>query len=237
MKLTVFFIGLLLQLTNVCRAQTDSVVVLPMKMKAPDGAKKIGSMTLGNNATATNCDYEALINDAKIKAKAMSGNIVKITELIAPAFISKCYKIKADVYYSVNLSQYQVQKTDVAVLPKEYATVYIYRLKDTLALVGGYFVHMDGDSVICKVKSRSRDSVNIYKNGPVKFWADIEKRAELKLDVQIGHSYYIRCGVRKGEIRMVPVLEAVTDKIGKAEYDEDGQHKKNMSVQYLQQVH
>ena len=73
MKSIVFFISALLLLgyTHICCAQADSIVVLPMKIKVPDGANKLGSFTLGNNATETNCDYEALIHAAKEKAGKM----------------------------------------------------------------------------------------------------------------------------------------------------------------------
>jgi hypothetical protein len=237
MKSIVFFIGiLLLSHTEAYSTQADSIVVLPVKMKVPDGANKLGSFTLGNNATETNCDYEALIRAAKEKAGTMGGNMVKITELIDPAFISKCYKIKADVYHVAQLPQYKLTTTD-APLNANYATLYFYRLKDTMAFVTAYNVHMNGDSIVCKVKSRSRDSVNVYSDGPVTLWAATERRTELKIDVKTGNKYYIRCGLRKGEIRMVPVLELVNNEMGKTEYEQERNHKKNMGVEYLQQVH
>ena len=238
MKSIVFFISALLLLgyTHICCAQADSIVVLPMKIKVPDGANKLGSFTLGNNATETNCDYEALIHAAKEKAGKMGGNIVKITELIDPAFISKCYKIKADVYHVAQLPQYKSTNAD-APLNTSYATLYFYRLKDTMAFVTAYNGHMNGDSIVCKVRSRSRDSVNVYSDGPVMLWAATERRTEVKIDVKTGNKYYIRCGLRKGEIRMVPVLELVNNEMGKTEYEQERNHKKNMGVEYLQQVH
>ncbi len=238
MKSIVFFISALLLLgyTHICCAQADSIVVLPVKMKVPDGANKLGSFTLGNNATETNCDYEALIRAAKDKAAAVGGNIVKITELIDPAFISKCYKIKADVYHVAQLPQYKLPAADTP-LNASYATLYFYRLKDTMAFVTAYNVHMNGDSIVCKVRSRSRDSVNVYADGQEALWAATERRTELKLDVKTGNKYYIRCGLRKGEIRMVPVLELVNNEMGKTEYEQERNHKKNMGVEYLQQVH
>ena len=141
----------------------DDVVVLPLKIEVPGGAKKLGSISLGNNATKIDCDYEGLIASAKTKGKAMGGNLVKITKLIDPAFISKCYSIKADVYYMETLPDYKVQN-EVAgnAVNTSYATVYIYRLRDTTMGATSYKIHLDDDSVICHAGSKSTDSFNIY---------------------------------------------------------------------------
>jgi hypothetical protein len=222
------------------QSRQDSIIVLPLRIAPPDNAKKVGTIRVGNNATKTKCDYEEVIQSAKEKARGMGGNIVKITKLIEPAFISKCYSISADVYHADELPDYHLSSTNGNTLSPantNYALLYIYRLKDTVALVGSYSVHLDNDSVICTVKSKSRDSVKIYKEGKITLWSKIEKREELKLNVKPGQTYYIRCGLRKGEIRMIPVIELVDDNTGKAEYDQLKKGKKDMDVKYLQQIH
>jgi hypothetical protein len=224
-------------------AQTwqDSVVVLPIKTEVPAGAKKIGTLNAGNNAVRNNCDYDGLIVSVKEKARKMGGNIVKITEVIEPTFISKCYKIRADVYYADKMPAYSIKKTikNKTLIPdnKNCAMLYIYRLKDTLALVTSYNVHLNDDSVICSVKSKSRDSIKLKKEGTITLWAKTEKRTELKLDVKPGHTYYIRCGLEKGEIRMVPVLQLMDKTIGAEEYERLRKKGENTSVNYLHQVH
>jgi hypothetical protein len=226
-------------ITAFARSSNDSVIVLPVKIPAPAAAKKLGTLKAGNNATQTHCDYEAVIAEAKSKARAMGGNIVKITKLIEPAFISKCYKIEADVLFINELPAYQVQKADdnlPAAGQQGYAMLYIYRLADSVALQGSYNVHLD-DSVIATAKSRSRDSVKIYKEGAVVLWAETEKRKELKLNVKLGQTYYIRCGSVKGEIRMIPVMEVVDNNTGALEYGKLAKHKKDMKASYLNQIH
>ena len=241
MKIFYCFVAVLSS-CNISFAQNyqDSVIVLPIKIAVPENAKKLGTIRAGNNATKTTCDYEEVVRSAKEKAKAMGGNIVKITKLIDPAFISKCYSIDADVYHVDELPDYHLKTTgdnNVSTANNTYALLYIYRLKDTIALVSSHEVHLDNDSVICTVKGKSRDSVKIYKEGEITLWSKIEKRQELKLNVKPGGSYYIRCGLVKGEIRMIPVLELVDEKTGKAEYDHLKKGKKDMDVKYLQQVH
>ena len=244
MKLPCCFIILLLlqgSIPTFAQSGNDSVIVLPVRITAPANAKKLGAIRAGNNATKTHCDYEAIIQEAKNKARAMGGNIVKITRLIQPAFISKCYSIAADVYYASELPVYTVPKTNennTSMSGKqEYALLYIYRLSDTIAFAGSYHVHLDNDSVICSVKSKSRDSVKIYKEGPVKLWARTESKGELILSVKFGAVYYIRCGLKKGEIRMIPILEVVDKETGAREYKHLLNGKKDMDVIYLDQIH
>ncbi len=219
----------------------ESVIVLPIKMQVPADAKNLGTIKVGNNSTATDCDYKELINTAKEKALKMGGNLVIITKLIDPVFISKCYKIEADVYYIKEMPDYKralpENTTSADTQKHNYALLCIYRLGDTLALQAAYNLHMDNDSVICRIKSKSRDSVKIYKQGPVNLWAETEQKTTLKLNVQTGSVYYIRCGLVRGQIRMVPVLELMDNETGSKEYGKGGKKKKINEIKYLSEIH
>lgn len=242
MKFLLGIIFLLLCSTVIyAQSSNDRVIMLPLRIQAPAIAKKIGTIKAGNNATETHCDYEQMVKEVKDKARAMGGNIVKITKLAEPAFISKCYRIEADVYYISELPANLIPKTNDAITSisgkQDHAVLYIYRLKDTVAFASSYHLHLNNDSVICTVKSKSRDSVSIYKEGLVTLWAETEKKAELKLNIQFGKVYYIRCGLQGGEIRMVPKMEIVDKAEGEKEYGSQRKSKKNMNVAYLQQIH
>jgi hypothetical protein len=219
----------------------DSVMVLPMSMAAPANAKKLGHARTGNNATAKHCDYEADISELKKKVKAMGGNLARITRLVEPAFISKCYAIEADIY-SVDKLPSAPQKTNLenkAPISNNapYALLCIYRLADTIAFSPSYPVRMGKDSVLCMVKSKSHDSVRIYTAGPVVLRAKNGVQQELKLDVKTGGVYDIRCGVIKGGIRMGPVLELVDEHIGATEFAQLTRSKKDVDISYLYQIH
>src|ERR1700761_3092873 len=70
-------------------AKKDSdILVIPLNKPLPEKVRKIGVIKAGNNSTSTHCDYESVIQKAKIKAKKMGGNVIKITKLVSPAFIS-----------------------------------------------------------------------------------------------------------------------------------------------------
>lgn len=220
------------------QAWQDSIRFLPQAATLPADARKIGSIKLGNNGTAVHCDYEKRVAEAKAEAHKMGGNIVQVTELIAPSFISKCYKIKADVYYAPSLTSLASpsKRTSAAVPGQPYALLCVYRLADTIALAASYKLHISGDSTIHYIKSKCRDSVRIYESGPVMLWAETEKRKELTLDVRTGTTYYIRCGLEMGEFRGVPVIELVARPLGEAEFG-PGKSARELDISYLQQIH
>ena len=234
---------LLSVLPAVLFAQTnrDTIIVVPQKVSAPPNSIRIGTISAGNNATATHCDYEEVVAEAKEKARAMGGNVIKITELAPPAFVSKCYRVKADVYYAPVFRDSVVQQLNKQTKHGEevapHATLFVYRPKDTIALAGSYYIRMNNDSVICEVKSRSGDSLSLYQEGPVTLWAKKGERKELKLNVKFGDTYYMRCGLVKDGLRLVPVMELVDKTTGAAEYDKDAKRKKNIGVKYLYEVH
>ena len=218
----------------------DTIVVLPIKMTVPDNAVKKGSIKAGNNATETHCNYEDVIASAKEKAGNMGGNIVKITQLIPPAFVSKCYRINADVYYSPTLPKRahpETTNSPKAGTPANYAVLYIYRLADTMMMAPSYHLHLNGDSAISFVRNKSRDSVIIYKEGPVLLWGKTQNRTELKLDVKFGEKYYIRCGLKGSQFSMTPVIEQVDANTGAIEYARSKSRKKEQSAKYLQEMH
>ena len=240
MNLNIYFILFILSFGgNNVLAQTvpDSVLVLPLKASVPANAIKKGSIKAGNNATDTHCDYEAVIAAAKEKARAMGGNIVKITALVPPAFISKCYRIKADVYYTNEVQHAPSEKHAEAGGNKEFALLYIYRLPDTTMLAPSYNLHLNNDSVICFIKNRSAAVVRIYKEGALTLWAKTQHRGDLKFDVKFGAAYYIRCGVTGSQFSTTPVIEKVTDNAGAAEYTQQAKRRKDSGVKYLQQIH
>jgi len=245
MKLTSFFIAILLSLTCHYRlfaqSEEDSIITLPVKMQVSANAVKKGSIKVGNNATETHCDYEELITEAKQKAKDMGGNIVKITALVPPAFVSKCYRIEADVYYDSKFRDSLLQnKTKNTAQPenvKDYALLYIYRLADTSMLAPAYNLHLNDQSVICVVKKRSGNEVKIYKEGPLTLWAKTMHRSELKMDVKFGQTYYLRCGLTGGELNTTPLIEQVDKKTGESEYAKGKKINKNEDLKYLQEMH
>jgi hypothetical protein len=239
-RIILCFLALVLTYSGICQINPDSVVVLPMKIAAPVSAKKIGQIKVGDNAFKMGCDYEKVIGDAKRKAAAMGGNVVKITTLEEPVFVGKCYRVKADVYYADDLHAYGKPDGGGTLLSggsaKNYAVLCIYRLRDTIVPEPTYKLHLNEDSVLCTIRGRSKHEFRIYKDGLIILWAKTEKRADLELNVKMGETYYIRCGVQPGQLWMTPVLELVNKDDGVQEFSKLGRDK-NDDVHYLDMIH
>lgn len=219
------------------------VVVLPINIQVPTNAKKLGTIKLGNNNTQTRCRYDELVAQAKVKAIELGGNIVKIRELIAPVFISKCYKIEADIFSCNPLPHYDIkQDTNTAMVTHladtaKYALVYVYRFADTLTFQPRYDLYMD-DSVVGHVKSRFTSVLKVYQSGTVTFSAKTESKVSLPMKVDIGKIYFLRCGTASGSFRQIPFLEEVPYPTGIKEYQKlSGSTQKDVDISYLKEIH
>ncbi len=218
------------------------VIVLPLNIQVPANAKKLGTIKLGNNSTQLHCAYDDIIAQAKDKAKVIGGNIVKITELITPVFVGKCYKIKADIYYTPTLPEYNINSdagdSTITQLSDtdHFALLYVYRLTDTITFQPGYDLYMN-DSVVCHVRNRSKVPLKIYKEGATKFSAETEYRVSTTIDLKFGKIYFLRCGTIMGSIRQVPRLEQVPYEKGIVEYERLMHARKDISPTYLNKIH
>jgi len=219
------------------------VVVLPINIQVPANAKKLGTIKLGNNSTQLHCTYDDIIASAKQRAQAIGGNIVKITELITPVFVGKCYKIKADILYAPVLPEYKIsnESTTDAIITQlsdtdHFALLYVYRLKDTVTFQPGYNLYMN-DSAICHVRNRSKTALKLYKEGPTVFSAATEYKVSTTVNVKFGKVYFLRCGTIMGSITQVPHLEQVPYDKAIAEYEYLMHTKKDVAPEYLNNIH
>lgn len=65
----------------------------------PEGAKLLGSISVGDSGFTTQCSYQEVLNDALDMARNMGGNLIQITEHKEPDILCDCHRIKADVYF------------------------------------------------------------------------------------------------------------------------------------------
>ena len=81
----------------------------------------------------------------------------------------------------------------------------------------GYDLHL-GDSTICRVKNNFKTTLYIKKDGLNTLWAKTETKSEVPIDVKMGKTYYLRCGITMGAFVGRPKLELIDSRTGKAEF-------------------
>jgi hypothetical protein len=192
----------------------------------PPNAEKLGTVKIEDPGFSTNCNYATVIDMAKIEARKVGGNAIKITQHTRPDFFSSCHRITADVLRidSIEIYAPKLEPIDSAMMEANYAIINIYRFSGPGFLVG-YNLHL-GDSIICRVKDNFCQSVKIYKEGENILWAKTEAKTEIPIRIEFGRIYYVRCGIDMGAFVGRPSLEIVDSYIGKSEFTTMEKRKK-----------
>lgn len=222
--------------TNISKSYPTSVsdtdvVVIGLEQPVPEDAEVLGSVKIGGTGFTNNCDYPTVLEVAKLEARKVGGNAIKITEHKLPnPLLSTCHKITATILRLRSIDEY-LHKSDAvapksdAVAPKvnaavpkvDYAILNVYRFGGAGTAVS-YDLHL-GDSVICRVKNNYKATFHIKKSGPTTIWAKTEAKSEVTITLKPGQTYYLRCGVKAGTVVGYPQLELIDNKIGKSEFD------------------
>ena len=59
----------------------------------------------------------------------------------------------------------------------------------------------------------------IKKDGLNTLWAKTEAKSQVPIDIKLGKTYYLRCGIAMGAFVGQPKLELVDSKAGKPEFE------------------
>ena len=196
----------------------EKVIVLQLNESPPENAALIGGVKVGDSGFTTNCGYEVIMGKAKMEARKLGGNVLKITDHSPPnLFGSSCHQIKAKIYKVQDLAAFQKKKgSNNKLMDTDYALFYIYRPSGSGFLVS-YDMYL-GDSLIWRAKNNSKAKLRIYKDGLNKLWASTETKTEVPIDVQMGGVYYIRCGIKMGAFVGRPSIQIVDRTVGRAEF-------------------
>ena len=204
----------------------QEVVVIGLNQADPDDAELLGQIKLGDTGFTTNCSYDVVIDKAKLEARKIGGNVIKIVKHRLPnAMGSSCHRIKAKILrienteLLLNLEKEAKAETEEAekILPDvDYAILNIYRHSEIPII--SYDLYL-GDSVICRVKNNYKTTLYIKEDGLNVLWAETEIRAEIPISIKKGKTYYLRCGHTVGLYVGCPILELVDNKIGKTEFE------------------
>lgn len=180
--------------------------------------EELGVIKLGDTGFTTDCNFVQMVEYAKIEARKVGGNAIKIIDHKKPDLISTCDRIAVMIYklFDANAPIPNPLVTDSISEKKDYALLHIYR-SGIVGFLVEYDLHL-GDSVICHVQSDWRKTIRIKKDGLNTLWARTEAKEEIPIDIKMGNEYYIRCDVTMGAFVGHPSLKLVGKDVGKYEY-------------------
>lgn len=196
----------------------EEVAVLYLDQEIPSDAIELGELIFGDKGQQLNCNYESIIEQAKVEVRKAGGNLLKITRHEAPKVPgTSCHRITAKIFKMEDISSVETEDTSDVIPDADYALLNVYRYSGAGALVG-YNIHL-GDSIICRAKNRSKYSIKIYKEGHNSLWAKTESKSEIPINIKMGEVYYVRCTMKMGVFIGRPHLEMIDDKSGKVEFE------------------
>ncbi len=81
----------------------EEVLVFGLQDDTPEDAELLGIVKIGDSGFSTNCDYDVVLNEAKMEARKTGGNAIKIIEHKPPSFMgSSCHRITVNVLRIAN---------------------------------------------------------------------------------------------------------------------------------------
>jgi hypothetical protein len=181
-------------------------------------SEELGVVKIVDNGFSANCGYDVVIEKAKLEARKIGGNAIKITDHRTPStFGSSCHQIAGKILKIENLETAANVGDEKTLGDVDYAMLHVYRFGGMGAAVG-YDLYL-GDSVICRVKNNRKQSIKIYKDGRNMVWAKTESKSEVPVNIQFGKEYFIRCGIKMGAFVGRPTLQITDYSTGKAEFE------------------
>ena len=196
----------------------QAVLVIGLDQTEPDEAEVLGKVKIGDKGFTTNCSYETVIDKAKMEARKVGGNAIKIIEHKPPTIMgSSCHRITAEILRIENIDNFIPKVEEEILLDVDYAILNVYRNGGVGALIA-YDLKL-GDSVICRVRNNFKTTLHIKKDGLNTLWAKTEAKSEVPIDIKIGKTYYLRCGITMGAFVGHPKLELIDSKTGSAEFE------------------
>lgn len=73
----------------------EEVVVLQTNDKQPEDSEILGIVKVGDTGFSTKCNYDTVLDKAKLEARKAGGNAIRITKHKKPNFWSTCHRIDA----------------------------------------------------------------------------------------------------------------------------------------------
>ena len=81
----------------------QDVVVIGLDKAEPNDSEYLGEVKIGDSGFSINCGYDVVIDQAKLEARKVGGNAIKIIKHNRPDIISSCHRITVRVLRLKNI--------------------------------------------------------------------------------------------------------------------------------------
>jgi len=196
----------------------QDIPVLNIKKKFPENAIIITELKSGYNPFKK-CNYDSSIKEFQKEAHKLGGNVIKIIEHIPynTMFSKKsCHKIKVAILKVSNPNNISDVKSIENQERKDYAILKIYRYKGSAFLKYDLYL---GDSLVTELKSDSKKTIYLYKEGDFTLQTDPKAEREKEINIQFGQVYFIKGGEKFGSWFGIPTIEVMDKNIGRKEFE------------------
>ncbi len=199
-------------------------LILDVSDKVPDSARFIKDIKV-RGGMRNIINYADAVKEAMNKAGEAGGNIIKITEAVAPGHWNSGFGLRADIYYKDNISglietkehQFEAEITHLVPDTAAYALLYVYRPAVSVGALIQFNLHAD-DSQICRVNNGGCFTIRLYKKGNTRLWARTESLMELNQDIQPGKVYFLKCKITMGYMVGEPDFDFIDPYYGYPEF-------------------
>ena len=195
----------------------QEVTVIGISEPVPGSYEELGSIRIGDTGFSVNCTYGEVVEEARLTARKVGGNAIKITEDIPPTILgSSCHRIAARILRIRETSEGRVSSQDSMASGSDFALLHIYR-NNAIGQTVNYDLHLS-DTILCRIKYPFWLTVTFRKSGTFTLWARTDQTVEIPLSIECGKEYYIRCGIEMGPSSTIPRLEIVDNATGRDEF-------------------
>jgi hypothetical protein len=208
--------------------EDNQIFVLEKDEVLPTNSEFIGDIKIGDSGFTTDCGYNKVVADATTSARNAGGNILQITEIKKPTALgSSCYRIKAKIYRNLNTESLasileNIKLKNKSRLPEDsdYALIHFYRPSSALGSMLGYKIKDAKDSIVGRLRNGEKFVYKTKIFGVQNFYGTLETKEELKINIEKGKEYFVRCAVTMGVALGRPEIELIENYVGMIEYDE-----------------
>lgn len=207
--------------------EQDRIFLLEENENLPLNSQFIGDIKIGDSGFTTDCGYNKVIEDATATARKSGANIIHIVKLKDPTpFGSTCYRLKAKIYRNLDtealagiMEERSLKNKSRIPEGSDYALIHFYRPAMATGALLGYKIKNGNDSIVGSLRNGQKFTYKTNSFGEQSFYAVLETREEIKINVEKGKEYFIRCGMNMGLVIARPDLNITENYIGVKEFE------------------